>query len=194
MHLERLLTEYGILAVLIGAAFEGDLTLILAGVVAHRGFFSLSEAIGAGALGSFVADCLWYALGRWRGDRFRAGRLYTRVGPTIERLARRIGAWELVASRFVYGTKSASMVFWGLHGLAIQKFAIIDAIGCVLGAGVFAGLGYLLSGSAQALIGHVKRLEVLLLAAVVLGVIAVIIVNRVARNRMHIEREPRDSR
>jgi len=187
MHIEQLISQYGIIAVVLGATIEGDLTLILAGVVAHQGYFSLAEAIGAGALGAFVADCIWYAVGRWRGERFRAGRFYERVRGTIEKLTSRVGAWELLVCRFVYGTKSASMLFWGLHGLPVQRFVLIDALGCVAGSAVFATLGWLLGDSWEALAGHVKNIERLLLIAVVLGVVIVFIVNRTARRQMHIE-------
>ena len=142
-HLQQLLIDYGLVAVLIGSAFEGDFSLILAGVVAHLGIFPFPVAVAAGAIGSLVGDTAWYLLGRLRGPRFREGRFYRRVGPTIERLAKRMGPWELLAARFVYGTKAASMVFWGLHGLTFPRFLLIDTIGCAVGSFVFTSLGYL---------------------------------------------------
>lgn len=187
MHIEQLLIRYGLLAVLLGAAFEGDFTLILSGVVSHLGYFPFAQAVAAGAIGSFLADCAWYTLGRLRGPRFRAGRLYGRVGPRIERLARRIGAAELIVSRFIYGTKSASMVFWGLHGMPVLRFALIDALGCALGAVVFSGLGYLVSGSAEALLGRVRRVELWLLGALVVGIVLVVVIHLVTKREVHFE-------
>jgi membrane protein DedA with SNARE-associated domain len=194
MHLQQLLIRYGLIAVLVGSAFEGDFTLILAGVVAHLGIFAFPLAVGAGALGSLVADCAWYSLGRSRGPRFRAGRFYRRVGPTIERLAQRLGPWQLLAARFVYGTKSASMVFWGLHRLPFRRFFLIDLVGCMLGSLVFTSLGYLLSGSATALLGKVKRVELWLLGAVIVGVLIVFLIDRTAKHELHIEEEDSSTR
>jgi membrane protein DedA with SNARE-associated domain len=190
-HLQQLLIQHGLIAVLIGSAFEGDFTLILAGVVAHLGIFEFWLAVAAGAVGSFVGDSAWYALGRLRGPRFREGKLYERVGHRIERLAQRMGPWELVAARFVYGTKAASMVFWGLNGLSLPRFLLIDALGCALGALVFGSLGYLLSGSATALMGHVKRFELWLLGAAVAGVVIVFIIDRTAKHEFHLD-EPEE--
>lgn len=187
MGLEHLVARYGLWAVFLGAAVEGDLTLILAGVAAHLGYFSFPLAIVAGTLGSQVGDLAWYCLGRWRGPRFREGRLYRRVGPQIERLAERLGAVELIAARFVYGTKAASMVFWGLHGLALPRFLVIDAIGCVLGSLVFTGVGYAVSGSAAALLGKVRRVELWLLGAVAVGVLVVLIIHLTAKRELHID-------
>jgi membrane protein DedA with SNARE-associated domain len=193
MHLpvQQLLIHYGLIAVLIGSAFEGDFTLILSGVVSHIGIFPFPLAVAAGALGSLVGDSLWYWFGRFRGPRFREGKLYHRVGPTIDRLARRMGPWELLASRFVYGTKAASMVFWGLHGLTAGKFLLIDALGCVIGSFVFTGLGYLVSGSATVLLGKVHRVQLWLLGALIVGIVIVYIIHRMAKHELHLDEAER---
>ena len=121
------------------------------------------------------------------GPRFREGKLYRKVGPTIERLAYRLGPWELLAARFVYGTKAASMLFWGLHGLRVTRFLLIDVIGCTIGALVFTGLGYVVSGSAIALLGKVKRVELWLLGVLLVGAVIVFIIHRTARHELHLD-------
>ncbi|HEX3274235.1 MAG TPA: DedA family protein [Gemmatimonadales bacterium] len=187
MHLEQLVQQYGLMAVFLGAALEGDFTLILAGVTAHLGYFSFPLAVLAGTLGSLIGDSLWYALGRARGPKFRAGRVYQRVGPRIERLARRFGPAQLLLARFVYGTKAASMVFWGLHGLPVLRFAVVDLVGAALGATVFGGIGYLVSGSATLLLGKVRRVQLWLLGALIVGVVVVFLIHWTAKKELHLE-------
>jgi membrane protein DedA with SNARE-associated domain len=189
VNFEHLILRYGLAAVFLGAAVEGDLTLILAGVAAHLGYFSFPAAVAASVVGGFLADLAWYTLGRVRGPRFRAGRLYRRVGHRIELLARRLGGAELIASRFVYGTKAASMVFWGLHGMSLPRFVLVDAIGCVVGSLVFMGLGYAVSGSATVLLGHVRRVELWLLGAVLVGAVLVFVIHRTAKKELHVDEE-----
>jgi len=193
MGIQELIIRHGLLAVLLGSAFEGDFTLILAGVVAHLGFFPFPLAVAVGALGSFIGDSIWYVLGRFRGPRYRAGRIYQRVGPRIQRLADRFGPWQLLLARFVYGTKAASMVFWGLHDLKFRRFGPIDALGCVLGSAVFTGLGYLVSGSATLLLGRVRRVQLWLLGAVLVGAVLVLVIHLTAKRELHLdEMEPAD--
>jgi membrane protein DedA with SNARE-associated domain len=187
MGIQQLIIRHGLLAVFVGSAFEGDFTLILAGVVAHLGFFPFPLALAVGTLGSFVGDCVWYGLGRFRGPRFRAGLFYRRVGPKIQRLADRFGPWQLLLARFVYGTKAASMVFWGLHDLEFRRFGPIDALGCALGSAVFSGLGYLVSGSATLLLGRVRRVQLWLLGAVVVGAVLVLVIHLTAKRELHLE-------
>jgi membrane protein DedA with SNARE-associated domain len=186
---EYLILRYGLAAVFVGAAVEGDLTLILAGVAAHLGYFPFASALAASVAGGFLGDLAWYTLGRVRGPKFRAGRLYRRVGHRIEILARRLGAAELIASRFVYGTKAASMVFWGLHGMSLPRFLLVDAIGCVLGSLVFTGLGYAVSGSATVLLGRVRRVERWLLGAVLVGALLVFVIHWTAKKELHVDEE-----
>jgi membrane protein DedA with SNARE-associated domain len=185
--IQHLIVQFGLGAVFLGSAVEGDFTLILSGVMAHLGYFPFPLAVAVGALGSFLGDLGWYGLGRMRGPKFRGGRFYQRVGPRIERLARRLGPAELIAARFVYGTKAASMVFWGLHGMSLLRFVVIDAIGCILGSLVFTGLGYAVSGSATVLLGHVRRVQFWLLGALVVGVILVVVINWTAKRELHID-------
>jgi|GEM_PF-6354942 len=61
------------------------------------------------------------------------------------------------------------MVFWGLAGLPALRFLLIDAAGAILGAVVFGALGWGLSGSVSALLGHIHRIELSLLGALVVG-------------------------
>mgnify|MGYP003289612125 FL=1 len=164
--MEEILTRYGLLALFVLAAVEGDVTLILAGVVSHLGIFNLLPAICVGTVGAFAGDCVWYWVGRSRSTSIRRSWLYRRMGGGAEQLAQRFGVWEIIAARFVYGTRIASVLFWGIQQLPFVRFAALDLIGCVLWAVVFSSLGYFLSGSAAALIGDVRRIEIWLLVAV----------------------------
>ena len=47
MSFEHLILRYGLAAVFVGAAVEGDLTLILAGVAAHLDYLSFPTAVAA---------------------------------------------------------------------------------------------------------------------------------------------------
>ena len=193
MSLKQLLIDHGPTAVVIGAIVEGDMTLILAGVVAHLGVFPLPVAMAAGAAGCLLGDCGWFWVGRWRGARFRSGPLYRRVGRRIESLARRFGVWQLMLSRFVYGTKNASMVFWGLQGLNFVRFILVDGLGILAGTLVFVSLGYAVSGSGEVLLGEVRRFELWLLGAVVVGIILVYIIHRLTKRELHLDEDEQDT-
>lgn len=51
--MEDILVRFGPLAVLVGAGIEGDVTMILAGVIVHLGLLDGPVALVAGCLGGF---------------------------------------------------------------------------------------------------------------------------------------------
>jgi membrane protein DedA with SNARE-associated domain len=105
------------------------------------------------------------------------------VGPVVERLAGRVGVWQVVTARFVYGTRIVSMLFWGLRGTPFAHFALADLAGCVTWALLLGLAGFALSGTAEALLGEVERVEIWLAAA--LAAVAVLALGlRVASRRL----------
>jgi membrane protein DedA with SNARE-associated domain len=167
--LEHFLADHGLLALLLLATVEGDLSIVVGGVLAHLGLLPLLGVMLAGAVGNLIGDCAWFAIGRRFRLRIREHRLYRTAGPGIERLAGRFGAWQLLAARVVYGTRNVSMVFWGQHELPLGRFLLVDALGCGLAAIGFALVGYGLGQGTTALTGEVKRVEGYLLIALVAG-------------------------
>jgi membrane protein DedA with SNARE-associated domain len=159
MEIEEVLKRWGLLAVFVGAATEGEVTMLLAGVMAHVGYVDLGSAIAVGTLGGLVEDLVAYGIGRARADAVRASRLYRRVGPTVERLMEAFGLWQVVIARFIYGTNLVTMFLWGVRALSLSLFLPLAFAGCAIWASVLGGLGYAMSRSAAALIGDVRRGE-----------------------------------
>jgi len=186
---EELLVRFGPLAVLVGAAIEYDGTLILAGVVVHLGLIGFPTAVVVGGVGALLGDSVFFALGRHGGAAVRRWAAYARVGSFVERLAARSGPWEIVLARFVYGTRFASMFFWGIRGLAWVRFAALDLVGGLLGALILVTLGFALSQSATAVLGEVERVEKRLLGGAVVAAAVVLGFNALGR-RLRAARPP----
>ncbi len=182
--LEQFLSDHGLVALLLLATVEGDLSVVVGGVLAHLGLLPLPGVILAGASGNLIGDCVWFAIGRRFRTHIRDSKLYQAVGPQIEKLARRLGAAQLLAARVVYGTRNMSMVFWGQHHLPLPKFLLVDALGCLLAAGAFSLVGYLLGHGTTALTGEVKRVERFLLIAIVGGAVVVWGITRLIRRKL----------
>ncbi len=54
--MESFLIHYGLAAVALLAIVDGDVTLVLASVVAHLGLFSLPVGIAAASAGAFIGE------------------------------------------------------------------------------------------------------------------------------------------
>lgn len=179
------LTHYGLIALVPLAALESDLSMIIAGALSHRGIIWLPWGILAGTAGSMIGDLAWFFLGRRLRPSLRASALYQRVGPRIEALANRIGLWQLFVARFIWGTRSASMFFWGQHGLSLGRFLLVDLAAAVTGSAIFGIAGYVVGQGAFALLGHIKRLEQWLLIILILGIVVTFIISRLTRKGVH---------
>jgi membrane protein DedA with SNARE-associated domain len=176
--------RYGLLAVFVGAAVEGDMVVILSGVAAHLQLLNFPAALATGWLGAVFADCVWYGIGRSRSTQARHTKTYQLVGPRIEELAGRLGAGEIIIARFIFGTRIVSMLFWGIRELPFARFAILDAVGCAIWATALAGLGFAFSGSAAALLGRVKHVEKWLLVALIVATTATVLIRQLLRRSL----------
>ena len=167
---EGLLRAYGAWAVLVGTAVEGDATMILTGVLVHLGVLSPGRAFVMGALGAMLGDASYYLLGRLFERRARHTRAFEAIAPLVERFSRRLGPLTIFAARFVYGTRTATMIFWGIRHLSWTRFFLIDLAGCVGWAVLLGGVGYMFAHAAEQVLGRLRRVEhALLLAILILG-------------------------
>jgi membrane protein DedA with SNARE-associated domain len=172
--MEALIERWGLVAVFLGTLLEGDVVMLLAGVVAHLGFLKFAAAFLAGAAGAIVSDVAWFAAGRWQAGRIRESALYRRAGPGIERVAGRIGPRQVMLCRFVYGTRVPTLLLWAVRGLSFPRFLALDLAGCILWAAAFGCLEYFMSGSAALVMGEVKRVEYWLLGGLLVAIAVVL--------------------
>lgn len=157
--LESFLQTYGLWALFFAAAIEGDLTLLLTGMLIHLGVWPAAEALSVGAAGALAGDIFYFWLGHGTARRWLSTAHGQRVLPRMERIAQRYGLWSLFISRYFYGARVATMFFWGMRRLSLARFLALDALNCGIWAVVFGGLGYLFSHSLVRFIGELRVIE-----------------------------------
>src|SRR5262245_52999881 len=166
MLIEDLIRQYGLWAVFFGVMIEGDLTLLFAGVLAHYGLFSFSEALITGALGGFIGDSISYLIGYSGKEKIKNSNFYLRAQPQLERLCARFGIYSIFLVKYVYGLRTASAIFFGFaHMRFLRRFGPLTLLSCGLWALILIALGYSFSGAIFVIIGRVKRAGIVLLVA-----------------------------
>src|SRR5713101_8160652 len=98
-----LIGHYGLYAVFLLVMIEGDITLLLAGVLAHSYFFgdySFARVLLWGTLGGVASDNAAYIVGRGFGKGGRDLRFYRAARPRIERLTDKFGALSFSRNTF----------------------------------------------------------------------------------------------
>jgi membrane protein DedA with SNARE-associated domain len=176
-----LIGQYGLYAVFILVMIEGDITLLLAGVLAHSGFFGINSfplVLVWGTLGGCISDNVAYFAGRAFCQTVREFRFYKAAKPRIERLTNKFGALSIFLSKYIYGLRWASCVFYGVGRMPYLRFLSVSFASCFVWVLVLSGAGYFFSGAVMGLIGDFQRLGKVLLVIVVVGITAFYLTER----------------
>jgi membrane protein DedA with SNARE-associated domain len=186
LSLETLISQYGVLAVFLGAAIEGETAVFLGGVFAHRHFMAWWEAATAAALGSFAADQVWFFAGRYANRLAFVQRfLKTDAAQKVNRLLEAHPTGFILAFRFIYGMRTVSPIAIGLTSIPAHRFVVLNFIAAVVWGALITTIGYLFGNTVEALFGrlrlHMHLFLAVAAAAVMLGV-AIVLTRRALRS------------
>jgi len=173
--------RFGLYAVFLLVMFEGDITLLLAGVFANQGFFgdhSFAWVLLAGTLGGAASDNIAYFMGRQFRKGVRNIRFYQAAKPRMERLTTNFGPLSIFLSKYIYGLRWASCIFYGVSKMPYLRFMLLSLASCFTWVLVLSGTGYFFSGAVIGLIGDFQRLGKVLLVIVVVGIVGFYLVER----------------
>jgi membrane protein DedA with SNARE-associated domain len=184
MTVELLIMQYGYVALFIGALLEGETFLILAGFAAHRGYLALHNVIIVAFVGSFLADQVWFHLGRAKGTAFvdRRQKWHKRAGEIRDLIHHRQNLLML-GFRFVPGTRTLTPIIMGAMGFDPKRFALLNGVGALVWAVTIGWIGFLFGAAAEQVIDHIKRYESYLLAAIALLGLVLWTIRRVRNTR-----------
>jgi membrane protein DedA with SNARE-associated domain len=166
-ELEVFLRDKGLWALFFAAAIEGDLTLLLTGMLVRLEIWPMWQAWLVGAVGALTGDSVYFWLGHGTGRRWLTTAHGQRVMPRIRRAANKYGVWSLFFARYIYGARMACMFFWGMRKIPYTEFLLLDAISCAVWATTFGAVGYLFSSTLQRLLGELRLIQNWLLIGIV---------------------------
>jgi membrane protein DedA with SNARE-associated domain len=178
--------HYGALFYLITfcwTAIEGETFVIIAGLLAQKGYLNIVLLFVAAWLGSFCGDQIVFAFGRRYGMRILDH--FPKIEPAVLRSLGWIDRYAIafiLSYRFIYGLRNVSGIAVGLSHIPWKKFAIWNAIAAFVWALAFSGFGYLFGD----VIGHIHHKEEVVSGGVrqvtlsMLGLFALIIAIRLA--------------
>ncbi len=123
------LKEYGYIVLFGWSILEGEMGLIMAGIMSHTGDMNIAIAIIVGALGGFVGDQIYFYIGRYNKkyihDKLRSQR---RKFAIAHLLLKKYG-WPLIfVQRYMYGMRTVIPMAIGLTKYSARDFAIINLI------------------------------------------------------------------
>ncbi|MHB1092326.1 DedA family protein [Thiobacillus sp.] len=143
MDIAALIAQYGYAAVFLGALFEGESLLLLAGYAAHRGYLDFSALVVVAGVGAATGDQFFFWLGRRHGQALLARRPVWR-GKVDYALAliQRYPSVIILAMRFMWGLRTALPIAIGLSGVRRWRFFWLNLVSAALWAPLVGGAGY----------------------------------------------------
>lgn len=134
-NLIRLLKEYGYIILFIWSMIEGELGLVMAGILCHEGHMTIPLAIIVAGIGGFIGDQIWFYVGKYNKsyvhDEFVAQR---RKFARARLMLRKYGSFVIFIQRFIYGMRTIIPIAIGMSNFNKVKFAIVNFISAFIWA------------------------------------------------------------
>jgi membrane protein DedA with SNARE-associated domain len=182
MDFAALASEYGYAATFGGVLLEGESILVLAGATASRGYLDIRVLIAIGAIGAFLTDNFFFAVGRHLGPTLTAR--FPALMPSAAKardIVSRYPRMAVVGMRFLYGMRIVGPATIGASGMAWSRYLTLDAIAATAWSCCWTLAGHVLGEAAGRLSPDAVVIGGMILLAVV---IVLVIAARSARCRL----------
>jgi membrane protein DedA with SNARE-associated domain len=168
MSVEILIARYGLAAILVGAGIEGETVVVAGGLLAHREMLPFWGVAAAAVVGSFIADQLFFALGRYFRGSARVRRISEKpaFASALSALERHPTRFILIF-RFLYGLRTISPIAIGTTRVHTRKFVMLNAISATVWGLVFTTVGYLFGNAVEREFGKLTSRHMMIAAIVV---------------------------
>ena len=169
---ENLIEQYGYFAVYFSTIVEGELSMIVAGYLAHEALFNFWGVVTLGALGAASGDNLWFYFAKKRGNQMltRTPRIQVKAEALSSHL-RVTSPLMMFGSHFFIGFRSLIAIMIALRGIPQRQFALYNLAGCSVWAILVGCLGYLFGTQIEQFVGRLSLLEGGLVAVIIMVVL-----------------------
>lgn len=164
MSLETIISTFGYPAVLLGTFVEGETVLILAGFLAHQHYMSLPAVMICAFIGSFVSDQLYFYIGYLKGQKIiKKRKEWIKASGKISSLFQRHSSLVILGFRFALGFRMITPLILGATNVSPLYFLVLNLMSAALWAVVVSSLGFAFGRAIEAIIGDIKKYELLLI-------------------------------
>jgi len=124
-----LLKTYGYIILFAWSILEGELGLIMAGLMAHEGSMNLYLAIFVAGIGGFVGDQIYFYIGRFNKSYVHSKFAGQRRKFALAHLLLKKYGWPIIfVQRYMYGMRTIIPISIGLTRYSGKMFAFINLI------------------------------------------------------------------
>ncbi len=167
---------YGLWAVAVGAFFEGELTIITAGLLAGHNpeIFHISNVWLYALFGAWTGHLFWFYFGRYLKQTRMIGLIpgWKKNMRKVNRFVLKNPWTSVIFLQYAYGLRVLGAIAFGVTRVNIFWFVFIQAINCAIWAAIFSLLGLCLGESIrQDFVSVAKYIWISITILIILGVL-----------------------
>ncbi len=152
------LKEYGYIILFLWSILEGEMGLIMGGILAHTGDLNYFMTVFIAGLGGFAGDQIYFYIGRFnKGYIHRKLHTQRRKFAIAHLLLRKYG-WPIIfVQRYMYGLRTVIPMSIGITKYSGQKFAFINLISAWIWAAITVTPAYYFGAEILSVLQYAKQ-------------------------------------
>lgn len=179
MSIESLIATYGYIALFAGAILEGETVVLIAGMLALRGYLDLQWVMLVSFAGAFLGDQTVFFIGRRFGIGYLERKPHWR--PRVRKARVLINHYQiplLIGFRFFYGLRNVTAFVVGASRYKVKRFVLLNAVGAAIWACVVGGAGYFLGFLLESILEDIKKYEIWMVSGLAVIGISIWLIRR----------------
>jgi len=158
----------------LGMIFEGEIVLILAGILLHLGALSFLPTVAIGLFGLISKSFIAYNLGLFLQRRFPESRFFRYVHKRVNYFLPHFEKkpfWSIFISKFLVGLNNFALIFAGYLKLKFKTYLKAEVFSNLLWFPLILSLGYFFSYAAFSITREVRKFILIILVFIILFII-----------------------
>jgi membrane protein DedA with SNARE-associated domain len=151
------LTDYGYPILFLWSILEGELGLIMGGIMIHTGDMNYFMAIFIAGLGGFTGDQIYFYIGRFNKGYIQRKLHTQRRKFAIAHLLLKKYGWPIIfVQRYMYGLRTVIPMSIGITKYSGKQFAIINLLSAWVWAFITISIAYIFGAEILSLLAYSK--------------------------------------
>jgi membrane protein DedA with SNARE-associated domain len=153
-----LLREYGYVILFIWSIIEGEMGLIMSGIMTHTGDMNYFVSIFVAGLGGFTGDQIYFYIGRFNKSYIQRKLHKQRRKFAIAHLLLKKYGWPIIfVQRYMYGLRTVIPMSIGITKYSAKKFALINLFSAWLWAAITITPAYIYGAEILQFLAYAKE-------------------------------------
>jgi membrane protein DedA with SNARE-associated domain len=152
------LKEYGYVILFLWSIIEGEMGLIMGGIMSHTGDMQYFTTVFVAGLGGFTGDQIYFYVGRFNKGYIQRKLHKQRLKFAIAHLLLKKYGWPIIfMQRYMYGLRTVIPMSIGITKYSAKKFAFINLISAWVWAAITVTPAYYFGAEILDLLTYAKQ-------------------------------------